>query len=46
MEFSDSQKDKKSEITLTKELRLHDVSKINAQPLTSDEYLYEISEEK
>ena len=46
MEFSDSQKDKKSEITLTKELRLHDVSKINAQPLTSDEYLYEISNRK
>ena len=46
MEFSDSQKDKNSEITLSKELRLNDVSKITGAILTSDEYLYETSNRK
>ena len=43
MEFSESQKDPKSDVTLSKELRLQDRGKVSDVPLTSDEYLYEIS---
>ena len=44
MEFSKSQLDKTSKVTLSKELRLHDVSRINNKNIiTSDQHLYEVS---
>ena len=44
MEFSKSQLDKTSKVTLSKELRLHDVSRIDSKNIiTSDQHLYEVS---